>query len=429
MKRWIQYPVQRRSSLAGWGIVTGTLVVLIASLAFYRHRQASVLPEPELFEESMVVSSGTLRSGGTLANALTVSGLSSQETSMIERSLTPLLKARECQPADRFEIFRNSEGRFVKLQYWPSKKKKLEYFTVDCSSTGVFTAVLMKVPTVEKIVGVFGSIQVTKDSLWKAMSAQGVPGEMINRFAELFSWRLDFLTEPRQNDQFKLIWRRRSGHDATRDENIVCAYYHSQDKGDLIAFPLAGEYFDSSGESLRGEFLRAPLSYRRISSRFTYRRFHPILRYWRPHHGIDYSAARGTPVISIAEGVVMEKGYHGGLGNELHIRHAGSYVSIYGHLMGYARGIRSGTHVAQGQLIGYVGSTGLSTGPHLHFGFENGGKLVNFLSFNPKSKRKKIPSQERAHFESIKRESLALLNQLQPGTTLQVLKTSVATVH
>ncbi len=194
-------------------------------------------------------------------------------------------------------------------------------------------------------------------------------------------------------------------------------------KGALYAFPLAGEFYDADGNSLKGEFLRAPLVYRRISSYFTEHRYHPILRIYRPHHGIDYAAPSGTPASSIADGVVIAKGWEGGLGNELRVRHSGSYVSIYGHLRGYARGIHVGSHVKQGQVIGYVGSTGLSTGPHLHFGFERDGKLINFFSLKMTNSRKTFLQRNVRTFEEIKKHAQALFAQLsQPGASLQTLK-------
>ena len=161
------------------------------------------------------------------------------------------------------------------------------------------------------------------------MKAQNVSPEMIYRFEELFGWRIDFFTEPRRGDIYKMVWKRSFGNGAVREGDMVCAYYNSQERGEVYAFPLAGDYFDADGDSLRGEFLRAPFNYRgfRISSRFTERRFHPILRIFRPHHGIDYAAPRGTPAITIGEGVVIAKDYDGGLGNELRVRHSGGYVS------------------------------------------------------------------------------------------------------
>jgi len=140
------------------------------------------------------------------------------------------------------------------------------------------------------------------------------------------------------------------------------------------------DYFDEKGQSLRRAFLKAPLKYSRISSHFSHGRYHPILKYTRPHHGVDYAAPAGTPVYSIGQGVVTRKGFQGGgAGNFLYIKHNATYTTAYMHLQKFASGIKEGSRVSQGQLIGYVGSTGLSTGPHLDFRFFMNGKPVNPL--------------------------------------------------
>ena len=134
------------------------------------------------------------------------------------------------------------------------------------------------------------------------------------------------------------------------------------------------EYFDEEGKSLRKTFLKAPLKFSRISSRFTYSRFHPILKIRRPHTGVDYAAPVGTPVMAVGDGVVIMAKYSGGGGNTVEIRHNSSYTTGYNHLSRYGKGIKAGVYVKQGQVIGYVGTTGLSTGPHLDFRFWKNGQ-------------------------------------------------------
>jgi murein DD-endopeptidase MepM/ murein hydrolase activator NlpD len=142
------------------------------------------------------------------------------------------------------------------------------------------------------------------------------------------------------------------------------------------------EYYDCDGNSVRRVFLKSPLNYRRISSYFSNRRFHPILKTYRPHHGVDYAAPTGTPVVSIGDGRVTKAGWNGGMGNYVEIRHNNIYTSCYGHLSRYGRGVRGGVRVKQGQIIGYVGSTGLSTGPHLDFRVKKYGSYVNPLTID-----------------------------------------------
>jgi murein DD-endopeptidase MepM/ murein hydrolase activator NlpD len=170
----------------------------------------------------------------------------------------------------------------------------------------------------------------------------------------------------------------------------------------------AAEYYDQTGRSMRASFLRAPLAFRRISSVFGVRK-HPILGMWRAHKGTDYAANAGTPVRSIADGVVIFAGRKGGYGNAIDVRHPNGFVSRYGHLRGFARGIHAGAHVGIGQTIGYVGMTGLATGPHLHFEI-----LVHGVQRNPSSVLSRtdgvpIPASERASFDSTKDVLLAAL--------------------
>lgn len=359
----------------------------------------------------VVISTGTVGAGGSFSDILQRAGVDASDIAATQTSVKSLLNLRRVMANDRYEVTRSTSGHLLRLLYWPNS---FEHITVEEGPNGTYQAKLEKLATQSHIVGASGKIQV---SLWEAMTAQGIPPEMIYRFADIFGWRIDFLTEPRAGDTYKIVWKRSRTDNAVRDDEILCAMYQGTETGRVHAFRLAGEYYDEKGDSLRGEFLRAPLAYRRISSRFTNARYHPVLRYWRPHHGIDYSAARGTPVVSIGDGTLIAKGYKGGLGNQIRVRHAGSYVSIYGHLMGFARGLRIGGPVKQGQVVGYVGSTGLSTGPHLHFGMERGGQMINFLAMKSTLMRRSVPTSERESYKKIKQESYKDFASLETLTT------------
>jgi murein DD-endopeptidase MepM/ murein hydrolase activator NlpD len=231
---------------------------------------------------------------------------------------------------------------------------------------------------VKSIQGEIGS------SLWESMIDLCKNPELILKFAEVFEWEIDFLTEPQRGDSFRLIFE-----EYTMDGNfvkygdILTAEYRSGNHGNqavLYQMPNGRkDWFDLSGKSVRKEFLKSPLNYRRISSRFSYSRFHPILKIYRPHLGVDYAAPAGTPIVSSADGVVISAGWKGGLGKAVEIRHANGFVTSYGHLSGIAKGIRSGARVNQKDLIGYVGSTGNSTGPHLDYRIKVNGRFVNPL--------------------------------------------------
>jgi murein DD-endopeptidase MepM/ murein hydrolase activator NlpD len=175
------------------------------------------------------------------------------------------------------------------------------------------------------------------------------------------------------------------------------------------------DYFDRDGESLRRAFLRAPLEFRRISSAFTTSRFHPVLRINRPHHGIDYAAATGTPVRAVGDGVIARAGWGNGYGNVVDIRHQRGYSSRYAHLNGFARGLRAGSRVRQGDIIGYVGATGMATGPHLHYEFHENGRPVNptsvrYITGEP------VPRRHREAFRAAVRIQVAAMERLSADT-------------
>jgi murein DD-endopeptidase MepM/ murein hydrolase activator NlpD len=169
------------------------------------------------------------------------------------------------------------------------------------------------------------------------------------------------------------------------------------------------QYWEQDGGSLRKQLLKAPLKFTRISSGFSNARLHPILKVYRPHHGVDYSAPTGTPVRSVADGVVIQKGYRGAAGHMVKIKHPGNLTSGYLHLSAYAKGLNVGSRVSQGQVIGYVGSTGRSTGPHLDFRLWKGSTAINPLNV-PQKPAEPIAKENMERFEKIKTRVMAELN-------------------
>ena len=231
----------------------------------------------------------------------------------------------------------------------------------------------LPVDTVQKFIS--GSIQ---SSLWNAMIEQGASADLAGMLADVYSWTIDFFGI-QKNDSFSVYYQELYA-DTVRvaTGNILAANFITSGTNHY-AFRYAyhnerGEYFDEQGTSLRCAFLKAPLSYSRISSRFSEARLHPIKKIVRAHHGVDYAAPSGTPVYSVGDGVVTAKAWDNkGGGNYIKIKHNSTYTTEYMHLRGFASGISVGTHVSQGQLIGYVGMTGTATGPHLDYRvFKNG---------------------------------------------------------
>ena len=222
-------------------------------------------------------------------------------------------------------------------------------------------------------------------------------------------------------DPHNSIYEEEEQNNFSRPRRILAAQYEGKLTGKHTAILFEDsngqrDYYTPEGKSLKKAFLRAPLKYKYISSPFSYSRLHPILRIRRPHLGIDYAAPIGTPVVAIAEGVVTMVSYANDCGRYIKIKHLKGYESVYAHLSRYAKGIKKGVHVRQGQIIGYVGSSGLSTGPHLYFAISKNGKRINFLKMKMPS-ISSINPEYISQFEEIKKEYLSLLNGGEYGKT------------
>lgn len=222
-------------------------------------------------------------------------------------------------------------------------------------------------------------------NLLDAARRAGIDFEITYRFAKIFGWQVDFSRDLRRGDRFALIFEEQfldgvkvgNGHivaaELTLSGKPLQAIRHVYADGRV-------GYYAADGENIERSFLRSPLEFVRVTSKFSNKRFHPILKRWRPHRGVDYGAKPGTPVLATAAGLVSEARRRRGYGNTIVIRHGLQYTTLYAHLRGFARGVRRGARVAQGQVIGYVGSTGWSTGPHLHYEFRIDGVHRNPLT-------------------------------------------------
>jgi murein DD-endopeptidase MepM/ murein hydrolase activator NlpD len=238
--------------------------------------------------------------------------------------------------------------------------------------------------------------------------------ELAWTLADIFEYRVDMSRDLQPGDGFRaLVERSRTSSGAARLGNVLAARFDLSGKRlAAVRFSstrVSGAYFDETGKSMRAAFLRAPLEFRRISSRFGLRR-HPILGIWKKHRGTDYAAASGTPVRSVGDGVVIRAGWAGGYGRVLEIRHHGGIVSRYAHLRAFARGVRPGARVAIAQTVAYVGSTGLSTAPHLHFEVLVGGVQRDPRVALTQRGGVPVPGAERGRFDSTRTQLLAALD-------------------
>lgn len=300
-------------------------------------------------------------------------------------SLEDVFDFRKCRPEDRVVFVSSKDGEFVRFEYHKSRTSR---FVVEPSDSGL-VAREVHLETDGRISYFEGTIE---SSLYETVLALGETPELAYLLSDIFTWDIDFNVETWKNDRFSMLAvKHYTGDEFIGYGDILYATYRGN-VGDYEATRFEdskghADFYDKKGKSLRKVFLRSPLVYRRISSYFSRRRYHPILKIYRPHHGIDYVAPVGTPVSAIGDGTVTFAGRKGGYGKLVYIRHSNGYQSGYGHLSSFASGIRVGKRVRQGDAIGYVGTTGLSTGPHLHFEMKRHGAFVNPL-------RIKIPAAD-----------------------------------
>ena len=252
-------------------------------------------------------------------------------------------------------------------------------------------------------------------SLWNAMVDNGINPMLANDLSDIYAWSIDFFGL-QVGDSFSVVCDEEFVDTISLGCGRIHAAYFKHANHDFYAIPFVQNdvesYYDLEGNSLRKAFLKAPLKFSRISSGFSNSRFHPVLKIYRPHHGVDYAAPSGTPVFAIGDGKVIKasRGYNRGGGNMIKIRHNGVYSTAYLHLKGFAKGINTGVYVKQGDLIGYVGSTGLSTGPHLDFRFYKNGNAINPLKVKAPPVEPVLDSN-RVAFDSVKAATLVLLEE------------------
>lgn len=339
-------------------------------------------PPPEPLEVATAPETGitrTVHAFGRSAGfrpALTVAGLSGEEADAITAALSSVLDFRRCQPEHQLVIERNADRHLRRFEYRASVTQVYEAVL----EAGAWTGRQIEVPVQRVRLARGGAVST---SLGAALEVAGLGRQLVGSFVETFEGRIDFNTETRTGDAFRIVV------DEERIEGAFLRYgtvwaleYRSQRRGLLAAYwhearPGDGDFHDETGRAVHGGWLRTPLRYDHVSSPFNPRRMHPVLRRIMPHHGIDYAAGTGTPVWAAASGVVTFIGPRGANGNLVSIRHEGGYESFYAHLSRFATGLTRGASVRQRQVLGYVGSTGRSTGPHLHFGLKRHGTFID----------------------------------------------------
>jgi len=267
-----------------------------------------------------------------------------------------------------------SKDTLVRLQYLVYEHTPIDYVVFDFNDSVKISVRQKEITTIQR--KAHGEI---RTSLWDAITQSSMNPMVALQLSDIYAWTIDFFgLQP--GDMFTVVYDELFVDSVSVGLGKIYGASFNHAGRDLLAIPFNQDsslsYFDAEGNSLRRAFLKAPLKFAHVTSRFSNSRLHPILKIRRPHHGVDYAAPKGTPVYSIGDGRVISTTYQGGAGRMVKVRHNGVYTTTYMHLSGFAKGVTSGSYVTQGQLIGYVGSTGLSTGPHLDFRvFKNGSPI------------------------------------------------------
>ncbi|MBN1987085.1 MAG: peptidoglycan DD-metalloendopeptidase family protein [Prolixibacteraceae bacterium] len=357
--------------------------------------------------DSFELVEGIVKNNQYLSQILNESGVGMVTIDKLARKSKPVFDVRKIRSGQKYTVFQTADS-LQEARYFVYESSPTEYYVYELFDT-------LRIYRGEKEVEArHRSAQgVIETSLWNCMEDNDLDPMLALDLSDIFAWTIDFFAI-QKGDRFRVIF----------DELFVDSTYIGIGEIYAVQFDHYGDenfafrffqderydFFDETGVSLRKAFLKAPLQFSRISSRFSNSRLHPVLRIRRPHHGVDYAAPTGTPVVSIGDGTVIARAYQrNGGGNYVKIKHNSVYTTTYMHLSGFGKGITTGTRVKQGQVIGYVGATGLATGPHLDFRVAKNGSYVDPL-------RVEAPPVEPVKEENLPQYNIlkdSLINELQ----------------
>ena len=383
-----------------WPWILGFVLIAIAISAFYLYtgenaelnavasqpleQPSKEIPEVEVVEppkviyginvDTKVVIEDVVKPNDNLSSILSNYHVPLQEIDLLARKAEGVFDVRKINAHKNYKLICSQDSIAQFMIYEPNK---IDYVVFDLNdSTDVYLG-MKEVNTLESTIT--GTITT---SLYEAMIKSGASPQLVDYVADIFGWQLDF-TRLQVGDQYKIIYQQKLvGNEVAELGPVLGAEFtHEGNPFYAVRFDQGNgpDYFDEQGHSLRKAFLKYPVKFTRISSRYSGKRFHPVLKRYRSHLGTDYAAPRGTPIRAAGEGIVTEARYHRGNGNYVKIRHNSTYTTQYLHMVRIAKGIKPGNKVIQGQTIGYVGSTGLANGNHLCYRFWKNGKQVDAL--------------------------------------------------
>lgn len=418
-------------------IIPAIAVVLIATIVIVKltRTEYSETEENEELEQEVQllygiesdnynINEGTIEEGETLGAILNRFGVTPQQIDKIAKQSEDVFSVKNMRAGHKYSTFQSKDST-ARLNYFVYDIDLTKYLVFNLSNPDSINIYMSeKEVDIERVT----KSATISSSLYEAALENDMSPNLAMELADIYAWSIDFFGL-QKGDNFKVIYDNKYVDSTNIGNGTIWGAWFEHGGKIYYAIPFIQDgklsYWDENGNSLRKAFLKAPLKFSRISSRFSNSRLHPVLRIRRPHYGVDYAAPAGTPVHAVADGVVIAKGYAGGGGNTVKIKHNnGKFVSGYLHLRGYAKGLAVGKRVKQGDLIGYVGSTGLSTGPHLDFRLWQNGKPIDPLKV-PNEPAEPIKQVNRLAFNAVKDKVMAELKGTLPDslkiTSLEML--------
>ena len=366
------------------------------------------------YPDSLEVVEGVVKNGQFFSTLLGSLGMSAQEAYNLTQACADVFDVRTLRVGNSYRAYYSSG-----LAYLVYDRDRTSSIIFSCQSP--YEAWIYEKPiTVDQR---YADVTINT-SLWVDMREAGVSPELIVSLSDIYAWTVDFFGL-QKGDRFRVLYDEKScdgevvAVDTVRyavfshnGQDLPCIMYNQKDGGNI--------YWNEKGESMRKAFLKAPLKFSRVSSGFSYARKHPVTRKVQPHTGVDYAAPKGTPVMTIGDGVVTSVKYEGAGGNTVRIRHNSVYSTAYLHLSKYAKGLKAGQRVRQGEVIGYVGSTGRSTGPHLDFRVWKNGTPINPLKMDSPP-AEPIKSESMEAFNDLHQKYQYQVAEIQAGSHFQTL--------
>lgn len=380
------------------------ILIFLATAFLITKNNSNIFNETEkavsLKQEDYREVSGIIKKGETLFGIFKKYSLDIGDLFYLREASANIHKLRELYPGRPYKISIDENNKINSFTYRINEDSILN---INRSESG-FCAEKKDVVYERKIQHIGGTI---KDNLISSMGEGRENLMLAFQLSDIFAWDIDFTTDLRNEDVFKIVVEGLYlGGEFKKYGDILSAEFINNGetyRAYRFGQDVEVDYYDADGKSLRRSFLKAPLNFRRISSTFSVRRFHPILRIYRPHHGLDYSAPAGTPVSAVGDGTILFAGFKGQYGKLVIVRHKNNWKTYYGHLSRIGKDVKGGKKIQQGQVIGYVGSTGLATGPHLHYEMMINNRPVNPLKVKIPQGRS-IPKTVLAEFRNFKNQ-------------------------